>query len=157
MVRPQASFIAKIKMPNKDFTSIMLTDQTPEEVFDAIRNVRQWWSGFYSEEITGSTANLDDEFIFRAGDGAHYSKQKLIEVKPAEKIVWLITDSNLSFLEKKDEWTGTKVIFEISKKNKKTQLRFIHEGLNPEIECYNSCAPAWSMYLHQKLTPLITN
>jgi len=143
-------------MKNKNFTATLIVDQTPEEVFNVVRNVRGWWSGYYSEEIKGDTENLNDEFSFRAGGGAHYSRQKLVEVIADKKVVWLVTDSKLDFLEKKDEWTGTKVIFDISKKDNKTQLVFTHEGLIPEIECYNSCAPAWSQYLQNKLLPLIT-
>jgi hypothetical protein len=143
-------------MKNKNFTTILIVDQTPEEVFNAVRKVRNWWSGYYSEKIKGETENLNDEFSFRAGNGVHYSRQKLIEVIPNKRIVWLITDSELSFLEKKDEWTGTKVIFDISTKENKTQLVFTHDGLIPEIECYNSCAPAWAQYLQNKLLPLIT-
>ena len=144
-------------MKNKNFTTTLIVDQTPEEVFNAIRNVRGWWSGYYSEEIKGDTEKLNDEFSFRAGGGAHYSRQKLIEVIPNKKVVWLITDSKLDFLEKKNEWTGTRVSFDISTKGNKTELVFTHEGLIPEIECYNSCAPAWSQYLHNKLLPLITS
>ena len=142
-------------MNNKNFSVTLLVDQMPEEVFNAVTNVRKWWSGYYAEEIEGNTEKLNDEFSFRAGGGAHYSKQKLVEVIPDKKIIWLVTESELSFLEKKDEWTGTKIIFEISKKGSKTQLVFTHEGLNPEIECYDSCAPAWSQYLQNKLLPLI--
>ena len=144
-------------MKNKNFTTTLIVDQTPEEVFNVVRNVRGWWSGYYSEEIKGDTEELNDEFSFRAGGGAHYSRQKLIEVIPNKKIVWLVTDSELDFLEKKDEWTGTKIIFDISTKVNKTQLVFTHDGLMPEIECYNACAPAWSQYLHNKLLPLITS
>jgi len=143
-------------MKPKDLTIRMQVDQTPEEIFNAVRNVRGWWSGYYSEEIKGDTEKLNDEFSFRAGGGAHYSRQKLIEVIPNKKVVWLVTDSKLDFLEKKDEWTGTKVSFDISTKGNKTELAFTHEGLTPEIECYNSCAPAWSQYLQNKLLPLIT-
>ena len=143
-------------MKNKNFTTTLIVDQTPEEVFNAVRNVREWWSGYYSEDIKGDTEELNDEFSFRAGSGAHYSRQKLVEVIPNKKVVWLITDSKLDFLEKKDEWTGTKVSFDISTKGNKTELAFTHEGLTPEIECYNSCAPAWSQYLQNKLLPLIS-
>jgi len=142
-------------MKTADFSQTLLTKQTPQEVFKAITNVRAWWSGYYSEEIIGSTKKLHDEFSFRAAGGAHVCTMKLEEVITDKRIVWLVTDSELSFLEKKDEWTGTKVIFEISKKDDKTQLVFTHEGLTPEIECYDSCAPAWSQYLQQKLLPLI--
>lgn len=142
-------------MATKDFTLSTLTDQSPEKVFEAVNNVRAWWSGYYSEKFEGDTEKLNDEFIFHAGEGAHYSKQKLVEVIPNEKVVWLITESNLSFLEKKDEWTGTKVIFDISKKGDKTQLTFTHEGLTPKVECYDACAPAWTAYLENKLFPLI--
>lgn len=143
------------KMATTDFTLTLMTEQTPQEVFQAINNVRDWWSGFYSEEIKGGTEKLNDEFSFRVAGGAHYTKQKLVEVIPNKKVVWLVTDSEFSYIEKKDEWTGTKVIFEISKKGGKTQLVFTHEGLTPEVECYESCAPSWSQYLQNRLLPLI--
>ena len=142
-------------MSNQNFNVTLLVDQTPEEVFNAVTNVRKQWSGYYSEEIEGNTEKFNDEFSFRAGGGAHFSKQKLVEVIPNKKIVWLVTDSELSFVENKNEWIGTKIIFEISKKESKTQLTFTHEGLVPEFECYDSCSPAWTQYLQNKLLPLI--
>ena len=142
-------------MTTKDFTLTLVTDKSPQQVFQAVTNVRGWWSGYYAEQITGSAEKLNDEFTFTAGDGAHYSIQKLVEVVPNKKIVWLVTQSKLTFLEKVDEWTGSKIIFEISKRADKTQLVFTHEGLNAEVECYDSCAPAWTQYLQNKLLPLI--
>lgn len=139
----------------KDFTFTILTEKTPEYVFETIRDVRSWWSGFHSEEFTGETKELGDEFSFRAGAGAHYSRQKLIEVIPNKKIVWLITEGELSFIDQKDEWVGTKVIFDILEKDGKTELVFTHEGLTPETACYDSCTQGWSMYLEDKLTPLL--
>lgn len=142
-------------MNARDFTVTLTTSQPAHTVFEAIRNVRYWWSGFYSEEIAGDTEKLNDEFTFRAGSGAHFSRQRLIDVVPDKKVVWLVTESNLDFLENKDEWTNSTVIFEITEHGNQTQLQFTHAGLNPSIECYDSCAPAWTQYLQQRLAPLI--
>jgi hypothetical protein len=138
-------------MNNKDFTTTILVDQSATEVFNAIKNVRGWWSGLYDETFEGSADKLDDEFSFRAGGGAHYSKQKLVELIPNKKIVWLVTDSQLTFLENEKEWIGSKISFDISTENNKTKIVFTHQGLVPEMECYDSCAPAWSQYVQQQL------
>lgn len=138
-------------MENKNFNITFLVDQTPHEVFKAVNNVRGWWS----EELEGSSENLDDEFTYRHGD-IHYSKHKLIEIIPDEKVVWLTLDSKLTFVEKQNEWNNTKVIFEISKQDDKTKLHIIHEGLVPEFQCFEGCSKGWTYYLENSLLPLIT-
>ncbi len=60
-------------MQNENYTTTYLLDRSPDEVFNAITNVRGWWSGLYSEEIEGTSNKLNNEFTFRAGGGAHYS------------------------------------------------------------------------------------
>jgi len=140
----------------KDFTTRHLVNQSPKEIFNTILDVRGWWSGLHAEEITGTTDRLNSEFTFLAGGGAHYSKQKLIEAIPGERIVWLVTDSKLTFLDNEEEWIGTKICFDISTQGDKTQVRFTHLGLVPSIECYNECSGAWSQYLKKFLSPLLS-
>ena len=138
-------------MQNQNFNITFLLDQTPIEVFNAINNVRGWWS----EELEGDSEKLNDEFIYRHGD-FHYSKHKLTEVIPNEKIVWLTLQSKLSFVEKQNEWNVTKMIFEISKQGDKTKLDITHSGLVPGLQCYNGCSKGWTHYLKNSLLPLIT-
>lgn len=139
-------------MANQNFIYEVQVDQSPKEVFDAVNNVRGWWS----DGVEGGTENLNDEFVYRHKD-MHYSRQRLVEVVPNKKVVWLVTESNLSFLTgKKDEWNGTQISFEISKEGKKTKLRFTHLGLIPGIECFSACSSGWSYYLKGSLLKLIT-
>ena len=98
-------------MSATNFTTTIKVDQSPEEVFNAITNVRGWWS----EEIEGNTIKLNDEFEYHYED-VHRCKVKLIEVIQNKKIVWLVEKNYFKFTEDKTEWTGTKPTFEISEK-----------------------------------------
>ena len=138
-------------MTTTDFTTTLVVDQTPNEVFNAITNVRAWWS----EAIEGGTEKLNDEFRYHFKD-VHLCKIILIEVVPDKKVVWLVTDNYFNFIKDNSEWKGTKVIFEISQKDNKTHLHFTHEGLVPEYECYDICNTAWTNYIHGSLRNLIT-
>lgn len=143
-------------MENKNFSTTILVDQTPEEVFNAINNVRGWWS----EEIEGNTEKLKDEFNYHYQD-MHRCRMKIIESIPGKKVEWLCTDNYFSFTKDNSEWIGTKIIFEISesdsyREDNKTQLRFTHEGLVPEYECYNACVNGWTQYITKSLPDLIT-
>jgi len=42
------------------------------------------------------------------------------------------------------------------KQDNKTQLRFTHAGLNPQVECYSACSNGWQQLIQQSLFSLIT-
>ncbi|HUM46081.1 MAG TPA: SRPBCC domain-containing protein [Chitinophagales bacterium] len=139
-------------MPTPDFTLTFSTDQTAQEVFNAINNVRAWWS----EEIEGSTDQLNDEFTYHYED-VHYCRIKITEWIPNRKVAWLVMYNYFKFTKDKSEWTGTKISFEIAEKDNKTEVRFTHMGLVPEYECFEICSNAWNNYIHNSLRNLIIN
>lgn len=138
-------------MTNLSFTSTFLVDQSPEEAFAAISNVRGWWSG----QIDGATDELDAEFTYRYQD-VHYSKQRITEFVPSTRVAWRVLDAYLNFTEDPNEWTGTEVTFEVSPHGEQTEVRFTHLGLVPAFECYDKCSSAWSFYVNNSLRRLIT-
>ena len=139
-------------MENKNFTATIEVSKSPQDVFNCIKEVSKWWS----TDFEGNSAELNNEFVI-CHPGAHYSKQKLIEVVPDKKVVWLVTESELDWLEKdKAEWTNTKMIFDITAKGDKTVIHFTHEGLVPEKECYNRCQQGWNMVIKERLFNFIT-
>jgi hypothetical protein len=137
-------------MKTQDYTTSITVDATASDAFKSINKVSKWWT----ENVEGKSQKLNDEFTVQFGD-VHISTQKLVEVIPDKKVVWLVTDSKINFVDDKQEWTGSKISFEISEKENKTQVRFTHFGLVPDIECFNACSNAWSEYIQGSLLPLI--
>jgi hypothetical protein len=137
-------------MNAKDFTVTFTVDQTPEVAFAAITNVRGWWSG----EVDGDTDKLGAEFTYRYED-IHRSKQKITEFIPGQRVVWHVVEGYVNFTHDKTKWKGTDVTFDISEKGGKTEDRFTHVGLVPNIECFDSCSSAWAFYINGSLRNLI--
>lgn len=133
------------------YSTTFLVDQTPDEVWSAINNVRGWWSG----EIEGNTAQLGQEFTYRYAD-IHRSKQKVALLVPGKEVVWHVVDARLNFTQDKTEWIGTNITFEIAKKGAQTEVRFTHVGLVPQLECYADCSSTWDSLINGNLRDLIT-
>lgn len=138
-------------METRGYTTSFTVDQTPEAAFNAINNVRGWWSG----DINGDTNKLGAEFTYRVPD-VHRSKQKIMEFVAGKRVVWRVLDADLSFTKDKGEWKGTEIVFEIAKKGDKTEVHFTHVGLVPAYECYNNCSNAWGLLVNGNLRKLIT-
>ena len=138
-------------MENQSYTTAFLVDQTPEEVFDAIKNVGSWWS----QAIEGDTDKLGAVFYYHYQD-VHRCTFKITEFVPGKKVVWHILSNYFDFVKDKTEWTGTDVVFEIASKGDKTELRFTHVGLVPVYECFDVCSNAWGTYITGSLRDLIT-
>jgi len=138
-------------MTNTDFNTTFVVDQSPEQVSAAINNPRGWWS----EEIEGTTNQLNAEFKYHFQD-VHRATMKIVGFVPDQKVVWLVEDNYFKFTKDKTEWKGTRIIFEITKKGNQTAVSFTHAGLTPQYECYDICRDAWTNYIQHSLKSLIT-
>ena len=136
-------------IPN--FTASFVVDQSPKEVFEAINNVRGWWS----ETVEGATDKVGAIFKYRHKD-LHRSTQKIVELVPGRKVRWRVQEGYLSFVKDRQEWKGTEIVFDIARKDGKTEVRMTHVGLVPGLECFSDCSGGWSFYFGRSLRKLIT-
>ncbi len=132
------------------YTTSFRVKRPAGEVYRAINDVRRWWSG----RIDGDTGELGAEFRYRYED-IHDSRQKVTELVPGKRVVWRVTDSNLTFLKDPKEWKGTEIVFDIAEKGGETEVRFTHVGLSPDHECYEACSGGWDSLVNGNLRKLI--
>ena len=137
-------------MSDNSLTIEIVVPQSPEEVFTAVTNVRAWWH----EGLQGESAAAGDQFTF--DDGSLRCRVRLTEATPARRVVWHVLNSHLDFIKDDDEWTDTRVIFDITRTPTGTVLRFTHQGLLPTSECYKECSRGWDFYINTSLPDLIT-
>lgn len=125
-----------------NLTATFTVDATPHDVYDAINDVRSWWSG----NIVGPTDKVGDAWFYLVPD-IHFSKQLVTALIPGEQVVWEFTDGYLDFITTKGEWIGTTAHFDITREGDLTRLTFTHEGLSVGDECYDVCYDAWTHYI----------
>jgi len=134
-----------------DFSLSLTVKATAKDAMKSINHVDQWWA----KKMKGKAAKLNDEFSVHFGDT--FVEFKISELIPEKKVVWLVTDCNLDWIKDKKEWNGTEVIYTLAEKGDKTQIDFVHKGLTPESECYESCKPGWTGHLKNSLVKLIND
>ncbi|WP_339865333.1 SRPBCC domain-containing protein [uncultured Algoriphagus sp.] len=138
-------------MDNQDYTTSILVDQSPQEVYEAINYVRAWWS----EEIEGPTDELNKEWFYHYKD-IHLCKMRVVSLKPGELVVWEVIENKFNFIDDEKEWVGNRIVFEISKEGPKTRLTFTQQGLRDSYECYQVCNDGWNNYIGNSLYKFIT-
>jgi hypothetical protein len=137
-------------MEAKNFTTNILVDKTPAEAFQAIKDLRAWWS----EDIEGETDRPGETFFYHY-NVTHLAKIRLVEMIADKRLIYQVLANEFSFIKDKTEWVDTKLVFDILTVGKNTEVKFVHEGLVPECECYGVCHNAWTGLIENSLKDLI--
>lgn len=133
----------------QDFSLSLTVKASARETMKRISHVDSWWA----KNFKGQANKLNDEFSVYFGDT--YVNFRISEFIPDRKIIWLVTDCNLHWIDDKKEWKGTEVIWSVAEQDGKTRIDFVHKGLTPESECYGSCEPGWTHHIKDSLVKLI--
>jgi uncharacterized protein YndB with AHSA1/START domain len=122
-----------------DYTKQIQFSAPPEKVFDALTTVAglaSWWV-----PVTGSgTAGGELRFAFGAGQTLVAHVQ---EASRPSTVVWHVESCNVA-----PDWVGTSPTFTVSRSAEGgSELTFRHEGLGPQLECYDQCRAGWDHFL----------
>jgi len=120
------------------FHSTMSIAAPPEAVLAALSEseaVTSWWGPATGSAQVGGTLVVS----FMGG------RQRIVmDVEPAfeNRVVWTVKECPLT-----PEWIGTTIFFDVAEAGDGAMLYFRHQGLTPELECFDMCHQGWTHYL----------
>jgi len=141
----------KAALQKRSLTLSFTTMISTKEALSKISKVSEWWGvGF-----EGKAEKQGDHFIIKMGPEAYFYCT-VTEVIPEKRMIWTVDECYMPGYTDKQEWTGTRMIFELAKRQDETTLIFTHEALTPDVECYGDCKPGWSHWIKTSLFSYFT-
>jgi uncharacterized protein YndB with AHSA1/START domain len=122
-----------------DYERTISIAATPQKVFATLTNVIEfaaWWAPATGSARDGGKLRLAFEGI---------PQPLVLHVKsatPASELAWHVTACD--FL---TDWVGTTVRIKTRAAVGGCDVTFQHEGLTPQLECYDMCRAGWDQYV----------
>jgi hypothetical protein len=128
----------------QDYQRTITVGKPADEVYAAItEHIADWWSN----DLSGAAATTGDSFTISFG-----KTQKtfsIVDAQQGQQVVWACNKAYIAHpdLNNKSEWEGTKIYWGLGQSETGTTIDFLHEGLNPQFECYGLCEAGWDQFL----------
>tara|TARA_B100001093_G_C26701262_1_gene959206 strand:+ start:428 stop:856 length:429 start_codon:yes stop_codon:yes gene_type:complete len=132
------------------YSAALKTSVPATQVYKAItEEMSDWWAS-----MDGQFLNLGDQAKTDFGGQSYWSFEASVLDEP-ERIELICHDANHIHEGLSDgireEWLGTKLIFQITVLDGETRIDFTHEGLVQELECFQVCKAGWDHYFLRSL------
>ncbi|WP_299611838.1 SRPBCC domain-containing protein [uncultured Tateyamaria sp.] len=127
-----------------DYTATIPTSAPPDRAAQMITDdLERWWSTRVDRHPDGFTIRFNRSHVtFAYGPGGtpdHFS--------------WTCTDAHMIMDDVDDptEWTGTRLVWQIAPANGGSTVTLTHEGLTPQIACFDICRRGWQHFFEASL------
>jgi uncharacterized protein YndB with AHSA1/START domain len=107
-----------------------------DDVYAALTTI-EGLSGWWATDTKGQT-EVGGILEFRFEPGGF--DMKVLELKPAESVLWEVTDGPA-------EWIGTTVRWNLKQEGDYTIVLFAHEGWKEPVEFMYHCSTKWATFL----------
>lgn len=131
-------------MPDQSYSTEIQISAKPESVYKAItKDIDKWWT-----ESSNQALQTGDKLIVRFEKTTCWV-MAVAEAIQNRSLVWNVAEANhdLEGITKKDEWKGTTIKWNIVEYETGSKVTFTHQGLVPELECFDICQAGWGYFL----------
>lgn len=124
-----------------DYASELAINAPPEAVFDALTTLSGlagWWTTVRGSGLAGGELR----FVFHGAGDEPLIMQVTAAQRPSTVRWTCVGYSHLP------DWAGTTLSFEVQPRQAGgSNLKFLHTGLTPRLECYRDCKNGWDHFL----------
>lgn len=127
----------------ENYKKSITVGNSSHDVFKCLTTgIKDWWSN----GLSGRSEKPGDEYRIWFNDTK--KRMQVTEIIPDKKVVWLCLEAYIDHdFPVRNEWEGTKMIWDIESNGSTTTLTLTHEGLTPDFYCYDVCSQGWNHFL----------
>ena len=131
-------------MSGQGYSTEIVISAKPETVYEAItKDIDKWWT-----ELSNQALQVGDRLVVRFEKTTSWV-MTVSEAFQDRSLVWKVAEANhdLEGITKKDEWKGTTIKWKIVENETGSKVTLTHQGLVPELECFEICQAGWGHFL----------
>ncbi|GAA2799207.1 hypothetical protein [Nonomuraea dietziae] len=118
-------------------------DRTPQEAFQAITDVRGWWS----QEVEGVTDQVGGEFDYHYRTSTAAGSASPNSCGP-EKVAWRVLENYFDFIDDQAEWKDTRGrLRDLEKEGRRRDPLHPRRTGSRSTSVYDVCTNAWGGYI----------
>ncbi len=139
-------------MSQQNYQKTISVNASPEAVYLALtEGYDQWWTATHGKSF--NTIGDQIKFTFPPNESYWTIEAKILT--PGKLVELECVDAYHLIANKPDtsqtEWLGTKMIWKIEANAEQTKVHFVHDGLTPDLHCYEVCEAGWDMFFVESL------
>ncbi|WP_299507701.1 SRPBCC domain-containing protein [uncultured Roseobacter sp.] len=137
-------------MAQKNYERTIRTTASRSEAYAALTTgFTQWWTS-----DSGTFEKPGDVAKFGFSGKLGYWKFKATSLEPNRVELECVEALHLHEGQPKEietEWLGTRAIWDIQETVGGTEIHFVHDGLTPDLLCFDICEAGWDMFFVDSL------
>jgi hypothetical protein len=134
-----------------DYHRTLVSTATVQEAYEAVTSgFANWWT-----DPGGALSRIGDVATFRFPPNKSTWTFRPVTLEPYHLVEHECVGANHLHdglpETVRTEWLGTQLRFEISPSGDGSCIQFTHNGLRPELDCFDVCSAGWDLFFVESL------
>ena len=133
-------------MTEKNYRRTITVNASAEEAYLALTTGYEHWWTACDEQFNEIGDRIKFTFPARVSywtfEALKLERNRAVELECVEAFHKITEKPNAP----ETEWLGSRALWRIEPRGEQTDIHFIHDGLTPDLDCYNVCEAGWNSF-----------